>query len=249
MPLYSVDAIVLRRREFEETGKLLTIFTREQGKYNAVAKGSRRPQSRLVGSTEPLVHARMQLAEGRNLDIITEATLKHAFTTLKTSAETIAAGLYIAELTDALVDERQWAPDLFDLLLSSLHLIESRNAPEIVLRRFEMQALDIAGYSPETQRCLKCRAPRPTGRSASYSAQMGGIICTRCRGGEMPVVLVKGETLDAMNALRDLPAHKIPEIDLSSAAMNAMADVVASHMEVHLEHRLKSRSVTLSPPC
>ncbi len=106
----------------------------------------------------------MQLATGRNLDIITEATLKHPFSGLRSSPQNIENGLYLAELTDALLDERQSAPELFDLLLSSLYLLETRPEESLVIRRFELQALALAGYAPETP-ALR-RLPRaPSGRT------------------------------------------------------------------------------------
>ena len=45
--LYRVEAIVIRRRDWDEADRLLTLFTREQGKIQAVAKGARKPTSRL----------------------------------------------------------------------------------------------------------------------------------------------------------------------------------------------------------
>ena len=141
MPLYRANVIVLRRRAFQETDKLLTLYSREHGKLSAIARGARRAQSRLVGATEPLVYARMQLATGRNLDIITEATPRHTFPGLRTSARKVQVALYMAELLDALVEERQSSPEQFDLMLSSLYLLEGKPLDALVVRRFEMQMI------------------------------------------------------------------------------------------------------------
>jgi DNA repair protein RecO (recombination protein O) len=240
LPLYRSTAIVLRRRQFEETDKLLVLYGREQGKFSAIAKGARRAQSRLVGATEPLVYARLQLATGRNLDIITEATPRHTFAGLRTSASKIEYALYLAELTEALVDERQASEELFDLLLSSLYLLENRSCEETVGRRFEMQALDLTGYSPELSRCVVCRAVRPPERPASYSPAHGGILCNRCSTGQQEILAGPSGVLEGMRCLLTLPAHEIDSFSLSAPDQRSLRRILRAHISYHLERDLKS---------
>ncbi|MDD4753342.1 MAG: DNA repair protein RecO, partial [Desulfitobacteriaceae bacterium] len=47
--IYSVEALILRARDYGEADKILTLYTREQGKVSAIAKGVRKPKSRLRG--------------------------------------------------------------------------------------------------------------------------------------------------------------------------------------------------------
>ncbi|MCC6483471.1 MAG: DNA repair protein RecO [Armatimonadetes bacterium] len=243
MALYRANAIVLRRRSFEETDKLLVLYTREYGKLSAVAKGARRSQSRLVGATEPLVYARMQLAEGRNLDIVSEATPRHSFSGIRSSQRKIEYGLYLLELTEALVEERQPSHELFDLLLSSLYLLESRSSLSAVVRRFELQALDAVGYTPEMDRCVVCQARRPPARAAAFSASHGGIVCTRCRAGVEDVVLASGAVLDGMKSLARLPAHQVGALDLTVENLRDVAKLTRKHISFHVGRDLKAGSV------
>jgi len=72
MPVYKAEAIVLHQRALGESDRIVTLFTRENGKLRAVAKGVRRPTSRLGGRIEPFTHARLMLARGRTLDVIAQ---------------------------------------------------------------------------------------------------------------------------------------------------------------------------------
>ena len=245
MPLYRANVIVLRRRAFQETDKLLPLDSREHGKLSAIARGARRAQSRLVGATEPLVYARMQLATGRNLDIITEATPRHTFPGLRTSARKVQVALYMAELLDALVEERQSSPEQFDLMLSSLYLLEGKPLDALVVRRFEMQMLDIAGYTPELRHCVVCRAGRPDGRPAAYSAEMGGIVCARCRPGQPRLQPASGAALDAMEALLRLPAHQLEQFALDEGLNLEIGRLTAAHIRCHIQRELKSATLLL----
>ena len=246
MPLYSAQVIILRRRDFQETDKVVTAYTREFGKLSAIAKGARRSTSRLVGATEPLVYARMQLATGRNFDIISEAVIKHAFSGLRSTRQRIGQGMYLAELTDALVDERQSSPELFDLLLSSLYLLEGRIADAATILRFQMQALDIAGYSPEVNRCAHCQAVRPAGRPAAFSPSLGGIVCNRCLQFE-DIPKSPAQVLDAMQQLCTLPASGIQSFSLAPEDLGLLRRLVSAHIRFHIERDLKTEALLTQP--
>src|SRR5690554_4752709 len=71
--LYRVNAIVLRRRDLGETDRIVTLLTAERGKLRVVAKGSRRPSSRIAGYLEPFSASRLLIARTRGLDIISQA--------------------------------------------------------------------------------------------------------------------------------------------------------------------------------
>ena len=73
MPLYRDEAIVLRTHKLGEADRIITLLTRHHGRVRAVAKGVRRTTSRFGSRLEPFTHVDLQLAEGRNLDMITQA--------------------------------------------------------------------------------------------------------------------------------------------------------------------------------
>ena len=71
--VYQTEAIVLRRSDFGEADRLLTVFTPERGKIKLIAKGARKPTSRKSGHVELFSYGRYLVAVGRDLDIITQA--------------------------------------------------------------------------------------------------------------------------------------------------------------------------------
>ena len=73
MNLYSDEAIVLRTHKLAEADRIITLLTRQHGRVRAVAKGVRRTTSRFGSRLEPFTHVDLQLAVGRNLDVVTQA--------------------------------------------------------------------------------------------------------------------------------------------------------------------------------
>ena len=69
---YTTDAIVLSRFDLGEADRVLTLITPEHGKLKAIAKGVRRPTSRLGGSLEPFAELDGRAGPGRTFDVVTQ---------------------------------------------------------------------------------------------------------------------------------------------------------------------------------
>src|SRR5450756_823633 len=103
--LYVTDAIVLSRFDFGEADRILTLLTPELGKIKAIAKGIRRPTSRIGGALEPLAELRIQLARGRTFDVVTQVTMQHTWLGLRDRLEVTATAWYCAELAERSLEE------------------------------------------------------------------------------------------------------------------------------------------------
>ena len=140
--IYSTEAIVLRRKGLGEADSLLTLYTSRLGKVRAVARGAQRPKSRLGGHVESLVYSEMQLAQSRNLDIVTQSQTIEGFLPLRDDLWRSSCAIYIVELVDRFTVERQENYAVFRLLLDALRwLCRVRNS-EALLRCFELHLLE-----------------------------------------------------------------------------------------------------------
>src|SRR3712207_2448889 len=146
--VYKTEAVVLRQRKLGEADKILTLFSADLGKFDAVAKGVRRPGSRKAGHVELLTHVSLMLARGKSLDIITQAEALDTYLPLREDLRRLSCGLYVAELTDRFTAEHQESFPLFRLLVETLGGLTVHRDLELVLRFFELNLLGVAGYEP-----------------------------------------------------------------------------------------------------
>ncbi len=160
MPHFNTTAIVLRRTHFGETDNILTLYSKERGRISAIAKGARKAISKLSGATDPLTCTRFALASGKNLQVVTEAEIVNSFPGLHVSVERLAVAQYFAELVTVFIPEDDPHPDLFQLLLRALRLLE-KGDPELIARWFEVNLLGELGYAPDLSECGVCRKPVP----------------------------------------------------------------------------------------
>lgn len=177
--LYRVNAIVLRRRDLGDTDRIVTLLTAEHGRRRVVAKGSRKPSSRLAGHLEPFGATRLLIARTRGLDIISQAESIDPFEGLRRTESSIASAGYFAELVDTLVPEDEAHEDVYELLFASYRLLSEARNHHTVTFLFEMALLRLLGYRPELHLCLSCgEEVRPV--ENGFSAD-GGVVCDRCR--------------------------------------------------------------------
>lgn len=182
--VYKTEAIVLRQRKLGEADKIVTLYTPNYGKLEAVAKGVRRPKSRLAGHLEVLIYTSAMLAQGRNLDVVTQAQAIDSFAPLREDLHRLSRALYAAELVDRFSPEGAESYHIFQLLLGTLRRLAGTADADVVLRYFEMQLLDLAGFRPQLQRCLGCeRALTPVPNHFSPAA--GGVLCPSCGSGNV----------------------------------------------------------------
>jgi DNA repair protein RecO (recombination protein O) len=178
MALYREQGIVLRTYKLGETDRIVHVLTQGRGKVRAVAKGVRRPGSRFGGRLEPFGHVDLQLYEGRNLDIVSQAELITSFAEVRDDFARSACGSAMVEGADRVAQESERNTRLFLLLLDGLRALARRPAhPALVLDAYLFRLASVAGYHPELRRCVGCGSPGP---HPVFGIAAGGALCHVC---------------------------------------------------------------------
>ncbi len=220
---YRCEGLTLRKAPIGEADLVVTLFTGERGKVRAVAKGARRSSSKLVGHLEPLTLARLSMAHGRQLDIVSQAQVEDGFAALKDDLPSMTRGLYVAELLDGFGPEDSPSPGLFRLAVATLRALPRAAEPEAPLRYFELHLLRLNGMLPELYQCVECRK-EVSPDAHRFSVNLGGALCPDCSPLE---ARVRPLSLRAMKVLRLL--HR-----------GSLADVCALRLNPSLASELKA---------
>lgn len=122
--VYTTDALILKRMDYGEADRILTLFTPGRGKIKAIAKGARRTTSRIAGHVELFTRSQLQLATGRELEIITQGESRERFPHLRAGLWHATTAFYLAELIDKFTEEHHEYADLYTLLIDSLRRLD-----------------------------------------------------------------------------------------------------------------------------
>ena len=173
-----VEAVVLRHSDWGEADRLLGLFTREQGKLRAVAKGARKVRSRKAGHLEPFTRVVLMLARGRDFFIVTQAETVDAYLPLREDLVRTSYAGYVIELLDRFTYEEGENRSLFSLLVDTMRRLTYDEDLFIPLRYFEIRLLDHLGFRPQLQVCVQ-GGEEIRAEDQYFSAQAGGVLCPR----------------------------------------------------------------------
>ncbi|MCD6358839.1 MAG: DNA repair protein RecO [Dehalococcoidia bacterium] len=237
--VYKTEAIVLKGIKLGEADKILTLYTPYLGKIRAVAKGIRRPKSKLRGHVETLTHSTLMLARGKNLDIITQGQTIHSFLPLRDSLWRTSHALYASELTDRFTAEQVENLSLFQLLLDALKLLCQTEDAGLIRHYFELHLLSHIGYRPQLERCIKCDS-RLNPTANFFSIGGGGVLCPDCQHKESAVYPISLNALKTMRFLQNSDCSSATRLRINPRLSVELELLMQKYITYLLERRVES---------
>ena len=175
----STPALVIRHADYADYDRMVTLFTPEYGRIDAIARGCRRPKSPLVNAVEPFTSGEYQLYFRKDRYSIDHCQITESFYELRIDYDRLMHGVYWLKLLDAALMPEVAAPQLFMITLRALaHLNYSDIPPELLTMSFEMHFLAQLGFAPGMNQCMQCG--RPIDGDARFDARLGGTVCLHC---------------------------------------------------------------------
>ncbi len=237
--LYRTEAIILRRQDFGEADKLLTLYTPGLGKTRVLAKGVRKPKSRKAGHVELFTHSTLLIAKGRSLDIVTQAETIHSFLPVRQELLRTSYAYYAAELLDQFTEEGVENRPLFDLFLGALFWLSDAEDLDLALRYFELHLLSYVGYRPQLLQCVRCASPIESATSF-FSPEHGGLLCARCGKVERGRQEVSPQALATLRYLQTRDYAVCRRLKVERPAHEELETLMRRYIVYLLERRLKS---------
>ena len=241
--IYKTEAIILRTMDLGEADRVLTVLTPQRGKLRVVAKGVRRPRSRISGGVDVFNDVQLVLAAGRTFDVVTQVSLEDPHLTLRADLGSTAAAWYLAELADRFCEEHAESHAAFVLLAQALAALDAPPAlvsRAVVARWYELHLLGAMGFRPELARCLECHATiEPDGNA--YSPVAGGVLCARCAHSALGVRDISRDALKVLRHLQRSELSDVLRLALSPELGREVERVLRSTLAAVLERELRSR--------
>ncbi|HSH05146.1 MAG TPA: DNA repair protein RecO [Anaerolineae bacterium] len=236
---YRLDAIVLRRSDFGEADRLLTLYTAERGKLKAIAKGARKPQSRKTGHVELFMRTHFMLASGRDLDIVTQAELIASYEGLRRDLIRTTYAAYYVELLDQFTVEEDPQPNLYELIRDALGWLETAPDVRLPTRHYELRLLSLTGYQPQLFYCVNCGHPIKE-EDQFFNAERGGFVCAQCGHPDRHTIPVTAATVKLLRFLQTRPWSTIAPLTLKNNLHRQLETTMHHYLTHTLERNLKS---------
>lgn len=239
MKLYKADAIVLKARDMREADKLLTLYSYQHGKIRAVAHGVAKPSSRKRGAVQPFCYSKLLLYKGRELDSVSQAEVQEMFMELRMDLLRLSYAHYLCELVDGFVGEGEPQPELFTLLLTTMHLVNQGDV-ELAVRAFETKLLYLLGIGPQLTECTVCGGT-VEGMKIKFSPVIGGVLCPACAGQDYGAWSVSRGTLEHLKLFYRWEMSRLRQLKVSPETREELRKVLQHYIQHHLERRIRSK--------
>ncbi len=208
--MITTKALVLRRSDWRDYDRMVTLLSPEMGRIEAVVRGCRRPKSPLINAAEPFCAGEFSLVEARGRHTVTGCQVQECYFPLREDYVKLTHGVYYLHLLSLSALPGEACQDMFLLALKALAFLSySDLPPELTTAAFELHYMAHLGQAPRMGECVSCgcalRGP------AAFSERLGGGLCAGCArlSPEKPAPLSEG----ARRILLRVPATRFDVID------------------------------------
>lgn len=229
----NVRAVVIGREEWGEYDCLLTFYTRERGKIEAVARGLRKSTSKLAAHLEPLTVAEVFLVYGRRRVIVAGSVVSAPYQCLAVNSESLIAAGAIAKLVDLMTplevsDERVFALIEAAFKLIATHALDSYQLAFLV-RCTAWQLCILSGYRAELNHCVVCRRPLQA-NALAFDARHGGLVHHNCATASS-VSVISAAAARGLSYMASAPLEHITRLKARASTFGQMMRSVEQLVE------------------
>ncbi|HYI24940.1 MAG TPA: DNA repair protein RecO [Thermomicrobiales bacterium] len=237
--LYQTPGIVLQCRDLGEADRIYVVFTPGYGKASIIAKGARRAKSRLGPYLDYFVEVTLNLTRGRDLDVVTGVVTVDQHPGLRGDLTAFAYASHFAELVRDLTQEHQAHPGVYELLASSLSLLDQGVDPWHLARFFELHVLQLLGYRPELFQCANCQRDIQAEPNV-FSSVLGGVLCPECAPMDPGAIMLSVAAQKYLRTMERDGLSRVIGLRIGDDVRHQVALAMASYLHATSERPLRS---------
>lgn len=234
---FHTHAITLFRRDFREDDRLVSFYTQEYGKVNAIAAGAKKFKSKLSSHIEPFGMMTLGLVRGKSFYRVTSAQSCERYDLIAQDIDLLYSAGYCVRFFYGFVREGVTDKKLFILLrsaLATLNAFEKKENLEIFNAVFTLQAMSLLGYRPEFSRCLLC-ASEVQADGCIFSTRRGGLLCRTCfQKHEREGISLGDEDLSLLRQSLATPFPDVFRVYSDSHSQKVFNTLVTHFLQFHL---------------
>ena len=237
---YRASAIVLDKVKLKETDLILTLVADSGRQIRAVAKGARKPGSRLAARCELFCTTDFLLAHGRNLNIVSQAELLEAPLGSSPTFERMSAASAVADIARLCCYEDAEDPYIYSITRRALQVVGDVSTDtvhlDIVVAAYAFKVLSHIGYRPDFSSCVACG----DAAVSYFSAAAGGLLCASCASSVAGAEMVDASQVEWLRAFIHARFDQLATAPVDTATASYLLALAHVWAATHLDARLRA---------
>lgn len=242
---FVTDAINLKSYNLSESDKIIVMYSKEKGLIKGVAKGCKKPKSKLGARMDLLQANKLMLFKGKNMDTICEAKSLNSFKNTRQCLDKLFYSMYVSEVINHFGHEDDpCSGEIYDLLYKTLDKItNSTNKKDVLIGviKFQLKIMEISGFGVELDSCLCCRE-QILAENMYFSAKMGGVVCEECNDHLGVKVKLHHKLRDFLLAMLQFDFNYESEYDKKATekVCSVCFDLLGDYIQTHCTKKFKT---------
>ena len=242
------DAINLKSYNLKDSDKIVVMYSKELGLIRGVAKGVKKPKSRLGARMDSLVANKVMLYKGKNLDTICQAEALNTFKDSRQDYDKLMYSSYISEIISIFgVEDDPSSKEVYDFFYKALDRISNADSKKdvmIAVIKFQLKMMLIVGFGLEFDTCLCCRE-EILNEDMYFSIQMGGVVCEECNKDLGVKLKLHYKMRDFMQAMMQFDFNYESEYDKKATekVCDVCFNLLNEYIQSHTDKKIKSISI------
>ncbi len=202
---FTTEAINLKNYPLNDNDSIVVMFSKTKGLIRAVAKGAKKPKSKLGARIQLFVANQLMLFEGKNLDTIAQAQSVNTFSKIRNSLDKLSYSMYIAQLVDTFCSKQFNTDENYEEIYSLIFLAYQKIAAStskkdilFAILKFQIKFMSYLGWGLDLTHCSRClrEIEADSNNSALFSFDLKGFLCPQCTSSCL------GDTIRIHNKIR-----------------------------------------------
>lgn len=233
-----LTGFIIKRTNFGESDKIITLFTKEEGKIKAIAKGSRKMKSKYSGHIELLNKVNLVTSKGKTFEVVMEANLEKNYLGLTPNLKSLKSLYFITEIIDKTLPEKHPSPELYNLYENCLEGFKMKGKDELIKLYFISQYLRISGQFPHIKKCVRC--DEEPENNYFFSTSACGVLDASCSDSFHDRKAVNKDFLKLWKFISEEPIEKLFKIKIPLELFDEAEGIASEYFQTISELNLKS---------
>jgi len=236
--LEKVEGFVIKTQDYGETNKIVTVFSINAGKFAVIAKGAKKPKSRMAALTQPFICAQFLVYPSKRLGSLQQGDILDSFRAIREDIVKTAYAAYIAELTDKLLENHEPDTYIYDQFKRTMQWIATESQAEVPVLMYELKLFQKAGFAPIVDHCARCGR---TDQLTAFSVAEGGILCRFCFPHSSDAVVLPANLAKLFKLFAKIGLERVGTVAVKPENMRLMRQLMDTYYDQYGGLFLKSR--------
>lgn len=236
--LEKIEGIIIKTIDYGETNKIITIFSKNIGKFTAIARGAKKPRSRMAAVAQPFILGQFFVYINRGLSSIQQGEIIDSFRGIREDIVKTAYTAYVMELTEKLLDDKSPDPFLYEQLYETMKWVSVKENSDVPIMMYELKLFAKGGFEPNLSNCVNCGSKESL---EAFSLSEGGLLCNRCRQIDPDAIFLTKTLIKLLRIFQNVGLEQVGDISVKPENIKLLRQLIDAYYDRFGGFYLKSR--------